>query len=282
MSKKKKKGPGRPRKYDSDAERKKAYRERKKEKIQKLESRAKRITELKGRIENMERRLVKSTYEEEKITPEYLKIHEQIKARLVKYTPFELAEMDLEQLKTIQTTLTSRYYGSYYNPLLAALETAIMPAVDREFDSRKVELKKTLEGKLKQKLAKPEDDVTPKTKQKVDKYIQKLKEEGVEITEEEEKTIRSTMEKRSDESRRHWQNIKEPYRTDQLIDVFNEMMTLFSVSAEIARRERESTLELNVSKLEKRLAELEKTLKDEKLREAKRSAERRKGKKDDS
>ena len=62
-----KKGPGRPRKYDSDAERKKAYRERKKEELQKLESRAKRILELKGRIDNMEKKLVKSTYTDKKI-----------------------------------------------------------------------------------------------------------------------------------------------------------------------------------------------------------------------
>jgi len=59
MNKKSNKGPGRPRKYDSDAERKKAYRERKKEELQKLESRAKRIEELKGRIDTMEKKLVK-------------------------------------------------------------------------------------------------------------------------------------------------------------------------------------------------------------------------------
>ena len=48
MNDEEKKSPGRPRKYETNAERKKAYRERKKEAHSNLEERAKRITELKG------------------------------------------------------------------------------------------------------------------------------------------------------------------------------------------------------------------------------------------
>ncbi|MHA1398583.1 MAG: hypothetical protein ACTSSG_07980 [Candidatus Heimdallarchaeaceae archaeon] len=266
MNAKESKRPGRPRKYATDAERKRAYRQRKKEEIQKLESQVKqRITELKGRIDNMERKLLKYTYTDKELPEEIFEIHEQIKTRSIKYTPSELMEMEIDQLYRIRDTLISRYYDSYYNPLLSALELAIMPSVDKEFDSRQSSLvQASTELKLKEKLAKPKDKTTPRTNTKVDDYILKLKEEGVDLSKEDEKMIRSTMERRRDEKRKHWEAIKDPYRTDQLIDVFFELMILFEVLAEISRRERESIQEKELEKLAKKVEELEKRLSDEK------------------
>ena len=283
MNNEEKKRPGRPRKYATDAERKKAYRERKKEEFSKMESRTKRINELQGRLDNMERKLMKTTYKDDKLPPEYSEIHEMIKARSEKYNPSELIDMDIEQLKRIRNSINNRYHGSYYNPLLAALESAIMPSVDREFDSRKLGLgEKPYEVVVKEKLAKTDDTTTPKTDVKIDEYIKKLKEEGVEISEEEETLIRSTMEKRNDGKQRSWANLKDIFRTDQLFDVFQEMILLYTVEAEIARRDRETSMERKIEKLEKQAKELEKSLTDEKLRKVKRSSARRKGKKDDN
>jgi len=283
MNKKSNKGPGRPRKYDSDAERKKAYRERKKEELQKLESRAKRIEELKGRIDTMEKKLVKSTYTDKQIPEEIQQVHEQIKDRSRRYTPSELMGLDTEELKRIQSSIQSRYYGSHYNPLLASLESAVMPSVDREFDSRKMVSEDIpYEIVVRDKLSKPDDDATPKIELKPKEYLELAKKKGLKVSEDDLFVKRSTMEKKSKDDTRHWKNLKDPYRTDQLIDVFQELMLLYSVEAELARREREIALDQDVAKLEKRLVELEKTMKDEKLREVKRSAERRKVKKDDS
>ena len=283
VSKEVKKGPGRPRIYDSDAERKKAYRERKKEEMQKLESRVKRITELKGRIYDIEKKLLESTYTDKEIPEEILEIHEQIKDRSRRYTPSELMDLDNEELKRIRSNIQSRYYGSYYNPLLAALESAVMPSVDREFDSRKkVSEDIPYEIVVRDKLSKPEDDDTPKIELKPKEYLELAKKKGLKISKDDIFTKSSTMEKRSKDDIRHWKNLKDPYRTGQLLDVFQELMLLYSVEAELARRERETALDQDVAKLEKRLAELEKTLKDEKLLEVKRSVERRKVKKDNS
>ncbi|MFW9852409.1 MAG: hypothetical protein ACFFDS_05680 [Candidatus Thorarchaeota archaeon] len=280
MSKKVKKGPGRPRIYDSDAERKKAYRERKKEEMQKLESRVKRITELKGRINDMEKKLVKSTYTDKEIPEEISKIHEQIKDRSRRYTPSELMDLEIEDLKRIRSSIQSRYYGSYYNPLLAALESAVMPSVDREFDSRKkITEDIPYEIVVRDKLAKPDDDATPKIELKPKEYLELAKKKGLKVSEDDLFVKRSTIEKKTKDDTRHWKNLKDPYRTDQLLDVFQELILLYSVEAELARRERATALDQDVAKLEKKLAELEKTLKDEKLREVKRSAERRKVKK---
>jgi hypothetical protein len=262
-----KKGPGRPKKYATDAERKKAYRERKKEERQSWEkSRVKRIIELRERVDRMERTIEKSTYEEKELPPTldlYHELQEQIKARSVKYTPFELAEMSMEDLERIQEVLTSRYFGSHYNPIIVALETAIMPTVEREFETQKKEL--GLEApldKLEKQLAKIHDETTPKTNQKVEEYIEKLEKEGIKLSIKEISALRSTMEKRPDEQSRPWRAIKTPYRTDNLIDVFQELMTLYNVQAEISRRERDSKLDSSIEKLETRLDELEKTLND--------------------
>ena len=282
MSKKTKKGPGRPKIHASDAERKKAYRERKKEELRELESRAKRITELKGRIDNMEKKLVKSTYTEKQIPEEISKVHEQIKDRSRRYTPSELMDLETEELKRIQTSIQSRYYGSFYNPLLAALESAVMPSVDREFDSRKIPSDIPYEIVVRDKLSKSDDDTTPKIELKPKEYLELAKKKGLKVSEDDLFAKRSTMEKKSKDDTKHWKHLKDPYRTDQLLDVFQELILLYSVEAELARRERETALDQDVAKLEKRLAELEKTIKDEKLREVKRSAERRKVKKDDS
>ncbi len=279
MNDEEKKGPGRPKKYATDAERKKAYRERKKEERQTWEkSRVKRIVELQERVGKMEKTIDKTTYDDYHV---FLEVQEQIKARSARYTPNELTEMPLEDLVRIQNALVSRYYGSYYNPIISALETAVMPSVDQEFDLRKSELGlKTPEEKLAKKLAKTKDKVTPKTDREIEEYIQKLKEEGVELTSEDEMALRSTMEKRSGETVKRWRVLKAPYRTDQLIEVFHELMMLYNVQAEISRRERDSKLDSSIEKLERRLEDLEKTLTDEKERSVKESHARRKGKKD--
>ncbi|MCG3261096.1 MAG: hypothetical protein H7644_15175, partial [Candidatus Heimdallarchaeota archaeon] len=263
------------------------YRERKKKERQSWEkSRVKRIVELQERVGKMEKTIDKTTYDEQKIPHEqivYLEIQEQIKARSARYTPNELTEMPLEDLVRIEDALVSRYYGSFYNPIISALETAVMPSVDQEFDSRKSELGlKTPEVKLAKKLAKTKDEVTPKTDRKIEEYIQKLKEEGVELTTEDEMALRSTMEKRSDETVKRWRVLKAPYRTDQFIEVFQELMMLYNVQAEISRRERDSKLDSSIEKLEGRLENLEKALTDEKERAVKNSYARRKGKRDDS
>ncbi|MCE7748883.1 MAG: hypothetical protein GPJ51_10820, partial [Candidatus Heimdallarchaeota archaeon] len=66
MNKAEKKGPGRPKKYATDAERKKAYRERKKEERQSWEkSRVKRIVELQERVDKMEKTIVKKVYDDD-------------------------------------------------------------------------------------------------------------------------------------------------------------------------------------------------------------------------
>ena len=279
MDDEEKKGPGRPKKYATDAERKKAYRERKKKERQNWEkSRVKRIVELQERVGKMEKTIDKTTYDDYHV---FLEVQEQIKARSARYTPNELAEMPLDDLVRIQNALVSRYYGSYYNPIISALETAVMPSVDQEFDLRKSELGlKTPEEKLAKKLAKTKDKVTPKTDRKIEEYIQKLKEEGAELTSEDELAIRSTMEKRSDETVKRWRVLKAPYRTDQLIEVFHELMMLYNVQAEISRRERDSKLDSSIEKLERRLENLEKTLTDGKERAVKESYARRKEKKD--
>lgn len=279
MNDEEKKGPGRPKKYATDAERKKAYRERKKKERQNWEkSRVKRIVELQERVGKMEKTIDKTTYDDYHV---FLEVQEQIKARSARYTPNELAEMPLDDLVRIQNALVSRYYGSYYNPIISALETAVMPSVDQEFDLRKSELGlKTPEEKLAKKLAKTKDEVTPKTDRKIEEYIQKLKEEGVELTSEDEMALRSTMEKRSDETVKRWRVLKTPYRTDQLIEVFHELMMLYNVQAEISRRERDSKLDSSIEKLERRLKNLEKTLTNGKERAVKESYARRKEKKD--
>ncbi|MHA1483664.1 MAG: hypothetical protein ACTSQA_09575 [Candidatus Heimdallarchaeaceae archaeon] len=256
-----KKSPGRPRKYESNAERKKAYRERKKEAHSNLEERAKRITELKGRIDSMERKLVKSTYTDQQIPEEISEIHEQIKDRSRKYTPSELMNLEIHELKRIQSVIQSRYHGSFYNPLRAALESAIMPSVDREFDSRKQVLgEKPYEVIVKEKLTKPSDDVTPKKDMKTEEYIQKAKEKGLEVSGEDLIVKPSTMEKKNISSPKHWKHLKDPYRTDQLFEVFQELILLYTVEAEMSRRERDVVQTKDIEILERRQEKLEKII----------------------
>ncbi len=261
-----KKARGRPRKYETDAERKKAYRERQKELQDKLATRAKRITELQGRIDKMERNMVRSTYTDQKIPDAITDVHEQIKDRSRKYTPSELMDLDIEELKRIRESIQSRYYGNFYSPLLAALESAIMPSVDQEFDSRPLVTEdKSYDVILAEKLAKPEDKITPKTNLTTLEYLQKAKKKDVEQIAENLATKPSTMEKKPKDNSKHWVHLKTPFRTDQLLDVFQELFQLYAVEAELSRRERMSDQERDLEQLEKRLEEIEKTMKDEKL-----------------
>jgi hypothetical protein len=264
MNKDEKKGPGRPRKYATNAERKKAYRERKKEEQSKLESRAKKISELQNRIDKMESKILKSTYTDMEIPEEISEIHEQIKDRSRRYTPSELMELEIHELLRIRDSIQNRYYRNYYSPLLAALESAIMPSVDYEFDSRKIVTEdKSYDVLLAEKLAKTEDKTTPKTKITTLEYIKKTKKSKVEQKVEDLSTKRSTMEKKIEDNLKHWQNLKNPYRTDQLLEVFQELFQLYLVEAELARRERESAEERDINRLVQRLEDIEKALEDE-------------------
>ncbi len=273
MNDEEKKSPGRPRKYETNAERKKAYRERKKEDHSKLEERAKRITELKGRIDNMERKMVKSTYTDQNVPEEISAVHEQIKDRSRKYSSSELMELEIHELKRIQSGIQSRYHGSYYNPLLAALESALMPSVDREFDSRKQKTNEEIPYDIvvREKLAQSDNDTTPKIETKVADYMELAKKKGLKISEDDLSVRSSTMEKKNIASPKHWKYLKDVFRTDQLFEVFQEMILLYSVEAEISRRERENSQTRDITRLESRLEELEKTMNDEKLRHVKTS-----------
>ena len=267
MNDEEKKGPGRPRKYATDAERKKAYRERKKEEQSKLESRAKRISELRNRIDKMESKILKSTYTDKKIPEEISEIHEQIKDRSRRYSPSELMHLDIQELKRIRDSIQNRYYRNYYSPLLTALESAIMPSVDQEFDSKRVVTEdKSYDVSLAEKLAKPKDKTTPKTNITTLEYIKKTKKSKVEQKVENLSTKRSTMEKKIEDNLRHWQNLKNPYRTDQLLEVFQELFQLYMVEAELSRRERESIEDRKIDQLKKRVDGIEKALDDEKER----------------
>ena len=158
----------------------------------------------------------------------------------------------------------------------------IFPFFFKEFDSRKKPSDDIpYEIVVREKLSKPDDDTTPKIELKPKEYLELAKKKGLKVSEDDLFVKSSTIEKKSKDDTRHWKHLKYPYRTDQLLDVFQELMFLYSVEAELARRERETALDQDVKKLEKRLSELEKTMKDETLREVKRSAERRKVKKDD-
>ena len=281
MKNEKKKSPGRPRKYDTDAERKKAYRERKKEAHSNLEERAKRITELKGRIDSMERKLVKSTYTDQNVPGEISEIHEQIKDRSRKYTHSELMDLEIHELKRIQSGIQSRYHGSFYNPLLAALESALMPSVDREFDSRK----KNTDGDIpyevvvRELLAQPDDDTTPKIVTKVADSMELAKKKSLKVSEEDLFVKPSTMEKKNIGSSKHWKHLKDPYRTDQLFEVFQELILLYTVEAEISRRERDVVQTKDIERLERRQEVLEKIMKDDKLRHVKSTVNKMKAKK---
>lgn len=259
-----KKSPGRPRKYETDAERKKAYRERKKAEHTRLEKRAKRITELQGRIDNMEKKLMKSNYTTQQVPEAIVEVHEQIKDRSRKYTPSELMELELNELKRMRDSLQQRYFRNYYSPLLVALESAIMPSVDREINSRKIVMEdKSYEVLLADKLAKINDKTTPTTKTTILEYIQKAKKSNVEQKVENLSVKPSMMEKKIEDTTKHWQYLKQPYRADQLMEVLQELFQLYSVEAELARRERESSQERNIERLEKRLEEIEERLETE-------------------
>ncbi|MFX0117322.1 MAG: hypothetical protein ACFFB3_22435, partial [Candidatus Hodarchaeota archaeon] len=90
-----KRGRGRPRKYKDDAERKRAYHQRQKEKISQLE---KRVEELEGEIEIMSE--VRS-----RRSPVMKELHEELTIPFKKLTPSEIAEMETEQLNRYRALL---------------------------------------------------------------------------------------------------------------------------------------------------------------------------------
>ncbi len=106
-----KKGPGRPRKYRTDADRKRAYRERQKTKIKELET----------RIEELERELQTVDEMESRRTPEIKELHEEITFPFMKFTPSEIAEMETEQLRRysalLQRNISSTPPGSILSPV---------------------------------------------------------------------------------------------------------------------------------------------------------------------
>ncbi|MFX0117075.1 MAG: hypothetical protein ACFFB3_21185 [Candidatus Hodarchaeota archaeon] len=89
------KGPGRPRKYKTDADRKRAYRERRKTRIKELEMR---IAELEGELQTVNEI-------EARISPVIRELHEEITFPFMKFTPSEIAEMETEQLRRYSALL---------------------------------------------------------------------------------------------------------------------------------------------------------------------------------
>ena len=137
----------------------------------------KKITELQGRIDKIERNIIRSTYTDQNILETISEIHEQIKDRSRRYTPSELMDLEIENLKRIRESIQSRYYGNFYSPLLAALESAIMPSVDQEFDSRNVvTANESHEVILAEKLAKKDDKTTPKANVTTLEFLKKSSE----------------------------------------------------------------------------------------------------------
>ncbi|MFW9916365.1 MAG: hypothetical protein ACFFGZ_12230 [Candidatus Thorarchaeota archaeon] len=106
-----KKGPGRPRKYKTDAARKRAYRERQKIKIKELEA----------RVEELERELETVDEMESRRTPVMKELHEELTFPFMKFTPSEIAEMETEQLKRysalLQRNISSTPPGSILSPV---------------------------------------------------------------------------------------------------------------------------------------------------------------------
>ena len=95
----KKKGPGRPRKYETDAERKRAYRERKKA----------RLVELKEKVEDIEKKMATMIDIEKVITPELKAVHEELKIPWMKLTPGEIAEMRTNELKKYRDVILRNF-----------------------------------------------------------------------------------------------------------------------------------------------------------------------------
>ncbi|MFX0115270.1 MAG: hypothetical protein ACFFB3_12045, partial [Candidatus Hodarchaeota archaeon] len=105
------KGPGRPRKYKTDADRKRAYRERRKTRIRELEMR---IAELEGEMQTVNEM-------EARISPVIRELHEEITFPFMKFTPSEIAEMETEQLRRYRTlihrNISSTPPGSILSPV---------------------------------------------------------------------------------------------------------------------------------------------------------------------
>ena len=95
----KKKGPGRPRKYETDAERKKAYRERKKVIL----------IELKEKVDKIEKKMENVIDIKKMITPELKAVHEELKIPWMKLTPKEIANMGTEELKKYRKVILRNF-----------------------------------------------------------------------------------------------------------------------------------------------------------------------------
>lgn len=268
MTDKKKKGPGRPRKYASydvhetelPAKRQKAYRARKKQKI----------VEIQRKVGRLEQEVITMSKTDNKISPEMQAIHEDIQAPWVKYTESELMEMDDSQLERIRAVLINRLMNPFGNPLAQALERVIMPSVDREFHSRGIDLKKPPKEIAEKGLSKPAEDVTPKTDMQISQYLERLEAEGVDISSIKDPVVPSSMEYRKEESPLLWKNVTAGHRIQPLFDTFQQMILLYNIESELSRRKREMALDSDVEQLEKRIEELEKSLVDERTREVKR------------
>lgn len=101
-----KKKPGRPRKYETDAERKKAYRERKKVVL----------AELKEKVEKIEKKMENVINIEKMITPELKAVHEELKIPWMKLTPKEIASMKTTELKKYRQVIL-RNFGAITYPI---------------------------------------------------------------------------------------------------------------------------------------------------------------------
>ena len=258
MNQENRKKPGRPKKYEDDAARQKAYRERKKKRLEKIHK----------KVGQLEQDLVNMSEVDNKIAPEIRAIHEEIKAPWINYTSSELVDLENEQLERIQTVLITRYTQVFGNPLLGALKKALMPTLNKEFEKKFVS-EKSFQELLKERLINKEDISTPKTNTTVEEYIQKIKEkEPSAVSSKDWQKILSvhpsSIEKKSKGSESAWEKTHEWNMIQPLFEALQQIILLYNVESEIARRKREERIDSDINKLEAKIEQLEKLLAEEK------------------
>ena len=129
-----KKGPGRPRKYKTDAERKKAYRERKKVVL----------AELKEKVDKMEKKMENMLDIEKMITPELKAVHEELKIPWMKLTPNEITNMQTEELKKYRKVILRNFGEMAYTgegraypiPVLDPFINLLNPSTKENYSQR--------------------------------------------------------------------------------------------------------------------------------------------------
>ncbi|MHA1304064.1 MAG: hypothetical protein ACTSPI_10225 [Candidatus Heimdallarchaeaceae archaeon] len=215
MNEEQKQGPGRPRKYASDAERKRAYRQRKKERlaqiqktVEKLEQKVKKITTIQSNTDNLDM------------------LFKELEAPRARFTPSEIAEMETEQLLELRDILRSWLEGyKGLGGIVAQLSTAIIPQTYFSF----LDL-----GLLESSVEEEITDI---------KYIPSVVETQSDIT---KKGISS-----------YFKTSLYRFSSSTLTELFEQIVLLYLVEAEIASRRRDKIETIAITQLERRIKELE-------------------------